>query len=837
MTRAEQHIKDMRERRMKWDEEVFDSLSGAIDRLEKAFPRYGSFLMEFVQNADDAKSRSLRIEFCGDKCTMRISNDGEPFGEKNVKSICNVGRSSKTAKDYIGYLGVGFKAVFLVSDCVQILSGEYKFKFEKEACPKPEHTPWQIIPVWLDNATDVLPGQGAIFGVTVKTPELLRKLRGEVSEENLNRRLLLFLRHIRRISVVDPEKSLERKMVKSEDVKTEAYSKCVVEEYDGESLKTRDRWVVFKSVCEVPEQVKKDDVTVKWERDEVEKREIAAAFRITDEGLLRSEDKGTAHIGAFSFLPLKEVPTGLNFLLQGDFLTTPGRGELARECLWNRWLAQQIYELLTKKCVAAFLDNERWKLNFTEVLYSSPGGHELFEVQIRKPLNEFLRGQSVLVAKDGSRRSSKELVSINKEMQALLSDEDVETLYPGKRVLHPNCRPFRASNMKEGPKDVHEFLSMPNYDTVAKNKAEDRDIDWFRQFYSMLAAHRSLEYFLQRYSTKSYSKKKFWEFWAEMRGSEKPIILTEDYEVAKIGNSYVNPKGLDVPEALRNAIKIVHGELAEAREFGELCSALDADRDPGMTIRELTKDVIKDTLKTEKVLMMTEAEWRALPEEERFERIREIKRLSDGSQISLEEYDFITVKDKSGEWLAPDELILPEEFSPGHKVEKLVKKGLLDWPVRFVSSEFVGERRDGTVLRQWQRFFKGLGVDSILKKKSEGGKGQEIVERVAILTSLQYERLNEREARELGQSENPGYDIESRSGADARCIEVKGTRSQSDDVFLTANELAALKHKNSYYLYRVVEALANPVLQITGGRKLKDIVEGEGIKVAIPYRI
>jgi hypothetical protein len=131
-----EYIENIKSKLIKSDREfILDSLAGAIDRLQKAFPRYGSFLMEFIQNADDAKSKSLKIEILNN--AIRISNDGNPFSEKDVKSICKVGRSSKTPKDYIGYLGVGFKAVFLISECPEIYSGDFRFKFDKNAWDDP----------------------------------------------------------------------------------------------------------------------------------------------------------------------------------------------------------------------------------------------------------------------------------------------------------------------------------------------------------------------------------------------------------------------------------------------------------------------------------------------------------------------------------------------------------------------------------------------------------------------------------------------------------------------------------------------------------------------------
>ena len=71
-------INNIRERQIKSDKEfMLDSLAGGIDRLQKAFPRYGSFLMEFVQNADDARSSSLKIEILNNQ--LLISNKSSPL--------------------------------------------------------------------------------------------------------------------------------------------------------------------------------------------------------------------------------------------------------------------------------------------------------------------------------------------------------------------------------------------------------------------------------------------------------------------------------------------------------------------------------------------------------------------------------------------------------------------------------------------------------------------------------------------------------------------------------------------------------------------------------------
>ncbi len=48
MSEQKEYVENIRRKQMRSDEFILDSLTGAIDRLEKAFPRYGSFLMELA---------------------------------------------------------------------------------------------------------------------------------------------------------------------------------------------------------------------------------------------------------------------------------------------------------------------------------------------------------------------------------------------------------------------------------------------------------------------------------------------------------------------------------------------------------------------------------------------------------------------------------------------------------------------------------------------------------------------------------------------------------------------------------------------------------------------
>ncbi|MEO0092378.1 MAG: DUF3883 domain-containing protein [candidate division WOR-3 bacterium] len=812
-----EYIEDIKSRQINSDNDfILDSLTGAIDRLQKAFPRYGSFLMEFVQNADDAKSTSLTINIGHGRIV--ISNNGNPFSEEDIKSICKVGRSSKTPKDYIGYLGVGFKAVFLISECPEIYSGEYKFKFDKNAWDDPFHIPWQVIPLWIDNPQVELSDKyKTIFNLPLKGTELIEKLKEEIKPEHLSNRILLFLKNINEIEITDASQNYKRKVIKSKLTETSDYEVYQIQEYENELLKNQDRWVIFRSSCPVPQEVKEDYVTKEWEREKVDNREVMVAFKLDNEDNLAIEKMGTAHIGVFSFLPLKEIPSGLNFLIQADFLTAPGRGELARECLWNNWLAKEIYRLITDKCIPIFLKHDKWKMNFTEILYSLQGGHELFENFIKVPLRQYLENSAVIIAEDETPTRANELIKIGKEVKELISNEDLLFLYPGKKIIHNDCKSSSYLQIETLPEDIYYFIRSSKGEELIKRKAKCKNIEWFIKLYSKFVNKYDISYFQKCHYQYNVEYNRFWN-----KMQDIPIILTDDYDLAKINECYTNPKRLQIPEHIKSKFKIVHSNLLGNDKFKEFVKRLG-----NIEINELTEHEIKKAVEEQEAVEITPVTWELLPDSDKINKIKNLKTHWSTNYLSLENYKFITIKSKSGEWLKPEILIFPKEYKPEHNIEDLVKKNLLDLPFQFISPEFIESCSDDEI-RKWRRFFEELGVD----KRIDDEKNQ-IVQRIAVLTSLRYETEKKREPRELGESEKSGYDIESKSEDDKRYIEVKGTSESSADIFLTVNEFRALREmQNKYFIYVVVNALRNPILYVNRGTKILEI---EDIKTIVPF--
>ncbi|MFQ5980429.1 MAG: sacsin N-terminal ATP-binding-like domain-containing protein [Candidatus Heimdallarchaeota archaeon] len=801
MPAQKQLIESIKNKQLNSDKEfVLDSLTGAIDRIQKAFPRYGSFLMEFVQNADDANSKSLGIELT--EATIKILNDGDPFSEEDVKSLCKVGRSSKTAKDYIGYLGVGFKAVFLISESPEINSGGFKFKFDRSACDDPSHMPWQIIPLWVDKPqVEVLQEINTVFNLPLKEEKLLEKMKDEIRSEHLNNRILLFLRNIKKIEIIDHTDNRRRTLVREISSKTrdyEIYEVNETNEFENTVSETKDRWLVFRSLCKVPEEIKEDYMTKEWERNKLETREVVAAFRLDEKDSLMEEEEGTAHIGVFSFLPLKELPSGLNFLIQADFLTTPGRGELARECAWNNWLAEEIRKLVITKGIPIFLSNEKWKMTFTEVLYSSEGGHELFETNIKKPLRDYLRESPILIAEDGSMIKPEEAISLTSESKKILNHNDIKALYPEKKALHPDCTfPWHIGQLVENePRFNATSGSSSKMADLIQQKSQNSDqaVEFFIKFYR--------EYLLG-YSRSTIRKLR-----------SHSIILTENYGLADAHSVYIKSKDLIIPPELEKSFETVHPGLAEEIDVLEFLKALGID--------ELTNEHVQSVLKTQEIPKISMG-WSNFSNQEKIGKIGFCKDLWEKNNVSVKDLSFLTLRTTMGDWLKPEEMIFPGDYQPDHNIELLQKKGLVDFPMKFVSLEFIKNENVDEV-RNWSEFFKELGVDKRIEREKS-----RIVQRIGVLTALKYEKKNRRKARELGESETPGYDIKSKG----RFIEVKSSSKVNPDISITTNELSALREKQEkYFVYVVRQALSNPSLCVTRGDKLLQITD---IRTIIPF--
>jgi len=107
------------------------------------FTRSSGFILELIQNAEDA---GLGLETPGafeirlNEDRVKVVHNARPFSDDNVKALCSIRSSKKPEKGALGYLGIGFKSVFKITDCPEIYSNGFRFKFDRNAWSDPANT-------------------------------------------------------------------------------------------------------------------------------------------------------------------------------------------------------------------------------------------------------------------------------------------------------------------------------------------------------------------------------------------------------------------------------------------------------------------------------------------------------------------------------------------------------------------------------------------------------------------------------------------------------------------------------------------------------------------------
>ena len=195
--------------------------------------------------------------------------------------------------------------------------------------------------------------------------------------------------------------------------------------------------MVFRRVVKVPDEVKADKYTRDWNRDKVEYREVAVAFKLDSNGDLEPIP-GTVKFGVFSYVPLKEEPIELQYYIHADFLVAPGRNVIHREALWNRWILREIAEFIVEHVIKVFESHEKWKYSYINVLYKKTY-REPFDKCLVNPIIEEIENGPHFVTIDGNLARLSEVVRVDQRVLEALGPRGVILVekLTGKKVLDP----------------------------------------------------------------------------------------------------------------------------------------------------------------------------------------------------------------------------------------------------------------------------------------------------------------------------------------------------------------------------------------------------------------
>jgi len=116
-------------------DEMGRMLGNSLQKLSKdVYEKEYHFILELIQNADDNLydlNHNPTLAFELSENSLLALNNEIGFTEGDLRAICDVGESTKKDKPgFIGEKGIGFKAVFSVSDRVEVHSNGFHIRFD-----------------------------------------------------------------------------------------------------------------------------------------------------------------------------------------------------------------------------------------------------------------------------------------------------------------------------------------------------------------------------------------------------------------------------------------------------------------------------------------------------------------------------------------------------------------------------------------------------------------------------------------------------------------------------------------------------------------------------------
>lgn len=760
------------------------------------FTRSSGFILELIQNAEDA---GLGIDSPGmfeikiNQHRVKVTHNGRPFDENNVKALCGIRSSKKPEKGTLGYLGIGFKSVFKVTDCPEIYSSGFQFKFDRNHWHDPSNIPWHVIPIWIDKPSEAIDDTRTTFIIPLREEGFYLNLREEIKK--IRTELYLFLHWLKKIEVID-EVTGEAGMLENIG---EGEEGITILKHDSHQQKFK----FFRRVIEeVPDWVKQDRLTQEY-RANVTKREIAIAFALDERDKLAPSEAGAMYGGVYSFLPLGEERSGAKFPIQADFLVQPGRDAINYEAKWNHWLAGEVASLC-KEAIEYFKNDEKWKYQFLPTFeFTKSKGLESFEKlfgpTIIEPIEKFLEGEDCIPTIDDGWTNTKQAVKLTEDREAsedliamgILKKDEIASVMgglPGLKLVHPDVEDRISNPIKK----VSRLGILENEDFLKAKAKTSRACEWFRSLYTWLLKHPAHEkYYKYRARSPHYRVIGYHQF---------EFILTSDKKLLKGGEVSLldfpptDPLIKDLANELQTSKPMLHPDILRSKDEEEQ-KALRGFLTGLTGVQVLdSKTVCKEALLPKISSDAPKPSPKVL-----------LKNTTYCQQVLGEEVGGdleFWVLTKKGDVRPAKEVLFPKEFKPEQ-----------DWEtnhqyvpgVSFISQHYLRSITNDDQLTAWRKFFKAGGV----KDAPDNG-----VEEFAMNYS---EEKLEAHCKSLVRVDkrNFGYDIEAETQTGEKMhIEVKGQSSERD-VELTDNETeAADKHKDTFYLCVVSPIPNDPVVHM-----------------------
>lgn len=408
---------------------VWDGFTEMLKILKNLFETPTHWVLEFIQNAEDAGSERLGIIL--QEGSLLIMNDGKPFDKNDFRAICNVNSSKRPAWGQLGYLGLGFKSIFRISDCVEIHSGDSHFKFDRKEWQDPKPFPWEIFPLVV-NPLKPPKSYKTLFVVALKEDEIRERIKNFL--ENFPAETALLLKNLKEIEINPGERTsvITKELLERENVDSGEKETVLVKTNGNVSY-----YLIFRKTVKVPEEIKRDREVGEMKRSDIDKREIGLIFGMDEEKRLKSL-KGRIG-GVYSFLPIEGEQTGLPFGIFGDFIPNPGRDLIKYESKWNKWMIDEVVKFFKEIVANYFAPDDEWVFSIPALRATSSSTKNFWE-DVGREINDFLDDGAFYPDMDGYRRKIDELMKVrDNELLEIVGREALEKTF-GKKIVHPKLK-------------------------------------------------------------------------------------------------------------------------------------------------------------------------------------------------------------------------------------------------------------------------------------------------------------------------------------------------------------------------------------------------------------
>jgi len=520
----------------------------------------GRYLLELLQNAVDAMhkhatsmlppdlSKGDESEYNdevfvagldGYRChveltplALYVANDGQSFDENDVRGVCAMGQSTKPAGEYIGYKGLGFRAVLEISDSPEIYSGAYQFGFsaaqtltllgETSVKPDVQAIPILTVPFQRTAADPQLPAsertvlarlQKAGYATIVRLPlksvpvGLYSEVR-EACQQLLSDHTLLFLPYITDLSVAISDdgsgvtttinKSSREVIIKPTELalqvrvsrlifrQTETLSGARQAQADvlgvGQTVITPQDWLLVEARQPLPVTDPQlitalEDPT--WQG--VKQVGIAAAYplaRLPWGGGDVFLKRRAAALPFFAHFPTQEG-NGLGLAVSSDFYLSASRKQIEWEVAYNQWLAMRVADFICGPALHAVHYLYPDDAALVEILADYAYYNDRFGRAFREIMDNNLTHTAFVPVGNGNYMPPGRVVWTPLEQAGVLIFRRVFR-YPGEELYYPvlQLEQVHSDSSDTGyRKKDYDYDSQRDYDYGGSYDYDDRDSD------------------------------------------------------------------------------------------------------------------------------------------------------------------------------------------------------------------------------------------------------------------------------------------------------------------------------------------------------------------------